>query len=123
MNDVSGRDHQGGDVQTYEVAHSTRWVKFPRFYEGFDEPIAELRACQNRSLRHFRKNKAHRDADSVDAQPLQTLDIGLSEPALPVFFEDLFRVVRVRLGKFAVGCSNRKSVAVRNGCNRLTIRT
>ena len=43
MSDVSSQHHQGGDIQTYEVAHSTRRVEFPRFYEGFDEPVTKLR--------------------------------------------------------------------------------
>ena len=31
------------ESQTYEAAHSALRVEFPLFYEGFDEPVAELR--------------------------------------------------------------------------------
>ena len=51
----------------------------------------------------FQGNRSHRDTNSVDAQPLQTLDVGLGEPGFPMLIEYLVGSVRVRLGERTIG--------------------
>ena len=55
---------------------------------------------ETRDLQEYR---SHRDADSVDAQLLQTLNIVFSEPGLPMLVEDFVSSVWVRSGEVAVG--------------------
>lgn len=45
---------------------------------------------------------SHRDANGVDTQLLQTLDILLGEPTLPMVIEDLVGIIRVGLGEGTV---------------------
>jgi hypothetical protein len=90
-------------MKTYEAAHSTLGVEFPLFYEGFDQPVAKLqRISSGQYPKCFWEYRSHRNADSVDAQILQTLNIGLGEPGLPMLIEDLVSGVRVGLGELAV---------------------
>jgi len=57
---------------------------------------------QNGNTRRLQEYQSHRDADGVDPQFFQTLNISLGEPGLPMVVEDFVSGVRVCPGEIAV---------------------
>ena len=83
-------------MQTYKTAHSTLGVEFTLFYEGFDEPITKLRCTRSRRKSGLLpRDWSYRDADSVKAQLLQSFNVVLGEPGLPMLIEGFVGGVRM----------------------------
>ena len=58
-------------------------------YEGFNKPVAKLQRMVRIETRVESKNRSHGDANSINAQFLQPLNVVLCEPSFPMPIKDL----------------------------------